>query len=115
MFYVFYRILSLYLERITTTKERPVLMDALHYYMLAILAIITALKATHYVIVVVQNVTQSYSDLTSTYLNISASQQILCWLASLELAGCTAFVMVKAGQVELSRRVSVLFLALEHV
>ncbi|KAL1965718.1 hypothetical protein VTN77DRAFT_5218 [Rasamsonia byssochlamydoides] len=104
MFFVFYRILFNYLERISTSTERPFLMDALHYFILGILGIISAVKAILYIVVLAQNVNQSYSGLTSTYLNISASQEIIYWLASLELVGCAAFVMVKTGSLEFSRR-----------
>lgn len=107
MFFVYYRILSHYLERIHASTERPLLMDALHSFILGILAIISAVKAILYMVVLAQNVNHAYSDVTSTYLNISASQEIIYWLASLEIVGCAAFVMFKAKSFELSRRVSV--------
>lgn len=107
MFFVYYRILSHYLKRIHTSMERPLLMDALHSFVLGILAIISAVKTILYMVVLAQNVNHSYSDVTSTYLNISASQEIIYWLASLEIVGCAAFAMFKARSFELSRRVSV--------
>jgi hypothetical protein len=107
MFFVFYRILSNYLERMTTSTERPLLMDALHYLILGILAIISIVEAILLIVVLAQNVDQYYSHLISTYLNISASQEILYWLASLEMVGCGAVMMVKAGSLELRRQVSV--------
>lgn len=108
-FLVFYRLLSVYLQHIATGSSRPLLVDILHYYILAIVVTVSIVRSVLYNIVLAQNVNQGFSTFTLTYLNISASQEIIIWMAALELFACITYVLVKSGDLSISRRVCVPF------
>jgi len=110
-FLVFYRLLSVYLH-IATGSSRPLFVDILHYYILAIVATVSIVRSVLYSIALAQNVNQGFSPFTLTYLNISASQEIIIWMAALELFACITYVLVKSGDLSVSRRNGLAFLFL---
>lgn len=98
VFFVLYRLVARYLYRISSDgDERIFFLNLFHHLILAVLAVISAVKAALYITVLVQVVEKSYSQLTFYYINLSASQQILYWLASLEVLLCIAFVMIRVN------------------
>lgn len=107
IFYVFYRILHNYLNRLYHSRKGFLKFTYLHWGILGIISVLSLVEAILRIVTLVQSV-NSYDSLKLDLdlARLSGARMIISWLASLEIILCAVFVVIKSSALEINSRVS---------
>ncbi|RHZ63093.1 uncharacterized protein CDV56_109202 [Aspergillus thermomutatus] len=98
MFYVFYRVIQAYLNRIANGGKTFLPVSILHWIFLGVLGILMVVNAAMYIALLVMDVNGSYSQwqIIGHYRRIVEARIIISWLMSLEILVWTIFIIAKS-------------------
>lgn len=108
IFYVFYRILHNYLDRLYRGSKGYLPLTHLHWAILGVISVLSLVEAILNIVTLVQEVNQTSGrlSLTLSFAKLSSARMIISWLASLEIILCSVYVVIKSGALKVNSLVS---------
>ncbi|KAL2011329.1 hypothetical protein VTN00DRAFT_4047 [Thermoascus crustaceus] len=114
IFYVFYRILHNYLDRLYRGSKSYLPFTYLHWAILGVISVLSLVEAVLNIVTLVQDVNRTYGSLPLilSLAKLSSARKIISWLASLEIILCSVFVVIKSGALKVNSLLGSIFLGI---
>ncbi|KAJ5200607.1 PDZ-binding protein CRIPT [Penicillium cf. griseofulvum] len=96
-FYIFWTLINRFLGLLTSSGKPHASVTSAHSLLFALIVVMALAQTALYIVYSVGIVTGQYSFIQLHFIRLNGALHIIYWLLSMEVVGCTIYLVMKAG------------------